>query len=210
MEKAYKNAGYFALLLIPLVILGFYKTYFSQFPDFSVKITLFHHLHAAIASVWVLILITQPFLARNGRYKIHKSIGKISYFIFPLLILSFVPLIMRILASDHPIISFFPIADCILLILFYSLAVYNRRNTPKHMRYMIGTAIVFLSPIIARIGPNLIGLSHNVTQISLYGFIYFVLISLIFLDRKHDNNFRPYLIIIIAWGIQQTVFNLLF
>ena len=35
MEKAYKNLGYFFLLLIPLTFLGFYKTYFIQFPSFE-------------------------------------------------------------------------------------------------------------------------------------------------------------------------------
>ncbi|SFN49778.1 hypothetical protein [Salegentibacter flavus] len=153
MDKAYKNSGYFMLLLIPLVILGFYKTYFSQFPDFNEKITMFHHLHAAIASVWILTLIIQPLLIRHRRYKIHKMIGKISYIIFPVLILSFIPMMLRIIYSDHPVNLFFPIADCTLLILFYSLAVYNRKNTPKHMRYMIGAAIVFLGPTFGRIAP---------------------------------------------------------
>lgn len=210
MDKAYKNSGYFMLLLIPLVILGFYKTYFSQFPDFNEKITMFHHLHAAIASVWILTLIIQPLLIRHRRYKIHKMIGKISYIIFPVLILSFIPMMLRIIYSDHPVNLFFPIADCTLLILFYSLAVYNRKNTPKHMRYMIGAAIVFLGPTFGRIAPNLIGLSNKVSQNTQYGIIYLILIGLILLDRKHSKNFRPYILILIAWGINQITFNILF
>lgn len=35
MEKKYKNLGYFMLLLIPLTIAGFYKTYIGQYPDFN-------------------------------------------------------------------------------------------------------------------------------------------------------------------------------
>lgn len=210
MDKAYKNSGYFMLLLIPLVILGFYKTYFSQFPDFNEKITMFHHLHAAIASVWILTLIIQPLLIRHRRYKIHKMIGKFSYIIFPVLILSFIPMMLRIIYSDHPVNLFFPIADCTLLILFYSLAVYNRKNTPKHMRYMIGAAIVFLGPTFGRIAPNLIGLSNKVSQNTQYGIIYLILIGLILLDRKHSKNFRPYILILIAWGINQITFNILF
>ena len=95
MEKAYKNTGYFMMLIILLVILGFYKTYFSQLPDFNEKITLFHHLHAVIASLWILTLIAQPLLIRYKKYKIHKIIGKITYAIFPLLILSFVQMILN-------------------------------------------------------------------------------------------------------------------
>ena len=210
MEKAYRNTGYFMLLLIPLVILGFYKTYFSQFPDFNEKITLFHHLHTAIASVWILTLISQPLLIRYKKYKIHKTIGKITYTIFPLLILSFVPMILKNLYSDSPLNAFYPIADCTLLILFYSLAVYNRRNTPNHMRYMIGAAIVFFGPTIGRIGPILIGLSGNVTQNILYGIIYLILLGLIFLDRKHGRTFRPYVLIFAGWIVHQITFNLIF
>lgn len=210
MEKAYKNTGYFMLLLIPLVILGFYKTYFSQFPDFNEKITLFHHLHALIASVWILTLISQPLLIRFKRYKTHKIIGKFTYVIFPLLILSFGPMILRNLNSDHPLNAFFSIADCTLLILFYLLAVYNKKNTPKHMRYMIGAAIVFLGPTIGRIGPILIGLSEKVTQNIQYGIIYLILLGSILLDLKHGKKFRPYMLIFAGWIVHQITFNLIF
>lgn len=210
MEKAYKNTGYFMLLLIPLVIIGFYKTYFSQFPDYNEKITLFHHLHAVIASIWILTLISQPLLIRYKKYKIHKTIGKFTYAVFPLLILSFVPMILRNLYSEYPLYAFFPIADCTLLILFYSVAVYNRRNTPSHMRYMIGATIVFLGPTIGRIGPILIGISEKMTQNILYGIIYMIVIGLVLLDRKNGKNFRPYIIILAGWIVHQITFNLIF
>lgn len=81
---------------------------------------------------------------------------------------------------------------------------------PKHMRYMIGTAIVFLGPTIGRIGPLMLGLSENVTQNSQYGLIYIILIGLIILDRKHLKNYQPYLIILTTWIIHQITFNLIF
>ena len=150
------------------------------------------------------------FLIRYGKFKIHKTIGKLSYFIFPLVILSFIPLILRILQTDNPILAYLPISGCTLLILFYSLAIYNRKNTPKHMRYMIGTAIVFLGPTIGRIGPIVFGLHHNTTQNIQYVIIYSILIGLIFLDRKHGKNFKPYIIISVGWVIHQIVYNILF
>jgi len=210
MEKAYKNLGYILILLIPLTFLGFLKTYFNQIPTFEENITPYIHIHAIIASMWILMLIVQPILIRNRKYKLHKNIGKISYVLFPLLILSFIPQMISIINSDHSNILFFPLADSLLLTMCYSLAMYHRKNMPKHMRYMIGTAIVFLGPTIGRIGPLILGLSQNVTQNSQYGLIYLILIGLIMLDRKHRKNYQPYLIILSTWIIHQITYNLIF
>lgn len=210
MEKAYKNLGYILILLIPLTFLAFFKTYFNQFPTFEDNITTYIHLHAVIASIWILMLIVQPVLIRKRKNHLHKKIGKISYIVFPLLILSFIPQMVRIINSDNPNVLFFPLADSILLTLCYSLAIYHRKNVSKHMRYMIGTAIVFLGPTIGRIGPLILGLSENVTQNSQYGLIYLILIGLILLDRKNGKNFQPYLQILGVWIIHQIVFNVIF
>jgi FtsH-binding integral membrane protein len=210
MEKGYKNLGFILILLIPLTFLGFLKTYFIQIPTFEENITPYIHIHAVIASVWILILIAQPLLIRNRKNKFHKKIGKISYVLFPLLILSFIPQMIRIINSDNPNILFFPLADSLSLTLFYSLAIYHRKNVSKHMRYMIGTALVFLGPTIGRIGPRILGLSENVTQNSQYGLIYLILIGLIIFDRKHQKNYQPYLIILSIWIIHQITFNLIF
>lgn len=198
------------ILLIPLTFLAFFKTYFNQFPAFEENITSYIHLHAAIASIWILMLIVQPILIRNRKNHLHKKIGKISYIVFPLLILSFIPQMIRIINSDNPKVLFFPLADSILLTLCYSLAIYHRKNVSKHMRYMIGTAIVLLGPTIGRIGPLILGLSENVTQNSQYGLIYLILIGLILLDRKNGKNFQPYLQILGVWIIHQIVFNVIF
>ncbi len=210
MEKAYKNLGYFLILFIPLTFLAFFKTYFSQFPNFEENIDSYIHLHALIASIWILMLIVQPLLIRNKKNALHKKIGRASYIIFPLLILSFVPQMVKIINSDHPIGLFFPLADSILLSTFYILAIVNRKKVSRHMRYMIGTAIVFLGPTIGRIGPIVLGLESSFTQNMQYGIIYLILLGLIFLDRKHGRNYRPYLLILAGWIIHQIVFNSIF
>ena len=210
MEKAYKNLGYFFLLLIPLTFLGFYKTYFVQFPDFEENLTTLIHLHAIIASIWILLLVVQPLLIIYRKNQLHRKIGKLSYIVFPILISSFVPQMIRIINSDAPQILFFPMADSVLLILFYSLAMYNRGTVSKHMRYILGTATVFLGPTIGRIGPQILEWSEHVTQNLQYGIIYLILIGLIFYDKRNEKNYRPYLLILSTWVIHQITFNLLF
>jgi len=210
MEKAYRNLGYFMMLLIPLTGLAFYKTYFNQIPDFRENITPFIHLHALVAGVWICMLIAQPLLVRYRKLPWHRQVGRLSYVVFPLLILSFVPQMIRVAHSDHPEFLFFPLGDSVLLILFYALAIYYRKNSPRHMRYMIGTAIVFLGPTIGRIGPLILRLPEGVTQNVQYGVIFSILLLFIASDRKHGKNFRPYLWIGLGWVVHMAVYHMIF
>lgn len=210
MERTYKYLGYFLLLLIPLTFAGFYKTYIGQFPNFDENIGVFVHLHAIIASTWILILIIQPFLIINKKYKIHRIIGRISYFIFPLLILSFIPQMIKIINSENINILFFPLSDSILLILFYSFAIYNRKTVSKHLRYMVAAALVFLGPTVGRIGPFLLEWSEFLTQNVQYGIIYIILISLIFYDKYNKRNYFPFLFAMLCYIIHQSIYFIIF
>ena len=209
MEKKYKYLGYFIILLVPLTFLAFYKTYFVQFPNFENNITAYTHLHAFISTIWILILIVQPILIWNKKNVAHKIIGKLSYFMFPLLILSFIPLIINILHSENQKFSFLPISDSILLSLFYSLAIYNKRNVAKHMRFMIGIAIVFIGPTFGRIGKHILELSGGTTQHLIYGIIYLILTGLIYYDIRNGKNYRPYILILSIWIIHQITYDLI-
>ena len=210
MEKSYKYLGYFLLLLIPLIIIAFFKTYIVQFPNFQPNNNTYIHIHALIASVWILMLIIQPFLILNGKFAIHRTLGKLSYIVFPLLIISFIPQIIRTLNSENPENIFFPGADCVLLIIFYFSAIYNRRNSSKHMRFMIATALVFLGPTIGRIGPIWFGWSEILTQNVQYTIAYSILISLIFYDKSKKKDYKPYLVAVVCFILHQIVFHIIF
>lgn len=210
MEKSYKYLGYVLLLLIPLTIAGFFKTYIGQFPNFEEKIDAFIHVHAFIASVWIAMLIVQPFLILNKKHHIHRTIGKLSYIIFPLLILSFIPQIMKTVNHGNIRNLFFPLADSTLLILFYALAIYNKGRSAIHMRYMIALSLVFLGPTVGRIGPILLGWSELLTQNVQYGIIYLILVNLIFYDRASHKDYKPYLIAVLFFVIHQVVYHLVF
>jgi len=205
------------LFLIPVVFAGFYTTYFSHISDFNESftavtgggVTIFHHIHAALATFWILLLVIQPLLIRYKRFKIHKTIGKITYFIFPLLIISLIILILNILKSGHPIRAYGTFSNTIMLFLFYSLAVYNKKNTPIHMRYMIGTSFSFLGPPIGRFGVFILGMQPKIINNAVYILVYLILTGLILCDRKHGKNFKPFILILIVWVIRQIVFNII-
>ncbi len=210
MEKSYKYLGYFFLLLIPLIFAGFYRSYFEPFPNFDKKIDVFAHIHGALASIWILMLMVQPFLILKKKYSLHRKIGRLSYIIFPLLVLSFIPQIIKVINTEDLAYLFFPVSDGILLIVFYSLAIYNRKNTPMHMRYMIVTAVIFLGPTIGRIGPTLLGWTELFTQNVQYAIIYSILLSLVLYDRSNRKKFTPYLVAIVGYVFHQSAYYLVF
>ena len=210
MDRTYKYLGYFLLLLIPLIFAGFYKSYFQPFPNFTKKIDIWLHIHSFIATLWVAILIVQPFLITNKKVALHRRIGKLSYIVFPLLIFSFVPRIIQMYNVGDYKYLFFPVADGCLLILFYSLSIYHKKKAAKHMRYMIALALVLLGPTFGRIGPNLLGWSELLTQNVQYGIIYSILISLILYDRKNKRKFQPYLVAIAAFMMHQIIYHIVF
>lgn len=210
MDKSYKYLGYFFLLLIPLTIAGFYKTYINQFPNFEKNITYFIHIHAFIATVWIGILIAQPFLIVKKKFALHRKVGKISYVVFPLLILSFLPQMIRTANSSHPKYLFYSLADCSLLIIFYTLAVYYKRISARHMRYMIAATLVFLGPTVGRIGPILLGWSEILTQNVQYGIIYLILISLFLYDKANGKKFQPYVTAMSLFMLHQIAYHIVF
>ena len=210
MDKTYKYLGYFLLLLIPLTFAGFYKTYFEPFPNFGKNIDVYIHIHAVIASLWIAILIVQPFLIVNKKIALHRSVGKLSYVVFPLLIISFIPRIIKTINSGDTQFLFFPLADGFLLVTFYILAIYYKKKTAKHMRYMIASALVLMGPTFGRIGPNLLGWSELSTQNVEYAIIYTFLVILILYDLKNKIKFQPYLIAIVGFVIHQLVYYWVF
>ena len=210
MLSTYRNLGFIFLLMFPLIFAGFYTTYISQFPEFSPPIEGIVHFHALISFIWVSMLVAQPLLIRFRKYPLHRAIGKWSYIIFPLFIASFVPRIFFRLNSENTQGAFFPMADMVILITTFSLAMYYRRDTGKHMRYMIGNAIVFIMPTMGRFGMINLHIPEVLNQNILYGVIYLILGGLILLDHRNGYSYRPYLLMIVLWIVHQTAFNIVF
>jgi hypothetical protein len=210
MERSYRYLGYFFLLLLPLIALAFHQTYSSKIPDFEPGFDPSIHVHAIIATSWVAMIISQPFLIANKKISLHRSIGKLSYVVFPLLILSFVPAWIKIINSGLYKNLFFSLADCILLTLFYSLSIFYRHIPARHMRFMIAATVVLLGPTIGRIGPIVLGLDMTITQTLQYTVIFLILASLIVYDQRNKRDYKPYLFAIGAFGLHALIFYLIF
>ncbi|NIJ54209.1 hypothetical protein [Dyadobacter arcticus] len=210
MEKSYRYLGYYLLLFIPLIFAAFYKSYLVKFPHYEINFDNTIHIHAFLASLWVLMLIVQPFLIVNKELAWHRLVGKLSYVVFPLLILSFIPGIAKLINSGETIFIFFPISDCLYMIVLYSLAIFYKKKSPKHMRFMIASSLALLGPTIGRIFPRYFDMSEVDAQTVQYAITFSILFALILMDRKNKRDYNPYSIAAGLVVIHAAVFYFLF
>src|SRR5579862_2551273 len=226
--KFYYNLGYWFLLFIPLVFFGFYPTYFAIILRPMPSIV---HVHFTLMTIWVLMVIVQPFLIKFKKIKWHRRVGKLSYAIAPLVIIS-VYLMMRKkyyteISSFRELVSNgrqhysnnqimqqvsadISITAVYLLwfILFYSMAVINRRKTHAHSRYMLATTLLLLGPTLDRITYNIFG--ENIFfmpgEALTYLIIDLVLAALLIRDYQSKRSVKVLAICLIVFVTGQVLY----
>ena len=159
MEKGYKNIVVLFIAITVVVLIGFYNTYFAFFPGFE-KFKALHHIHAFVMMLWLAILIVQPMLINKRKYKWHRVVGKFSYFLVPIIIVTMFLayknsyLTAELNGEPHAqnlSLIFMPLTDIFPFAAFYILAIINKKNVVKHLRYMISTALVVVIAGLVRI-----------------------------------------------------------
>ena len=141
-----------------LTLAGFYPTYISKFPAFE-RVTNVQHFHGAMMMIWFSLLIVQPFLIGYKKHDVHRTLGKLSYVVVPVVLYSIFLAAQHEYYRDRTRLTeneslaglSLDISSLIAFGVCYVLAIISRRNTSLHMRYMIGTALIIMGPGIMRI-----------------------------------------------------------
>lgn len=201
----YSNVSYFFVGILICSLVGFHFTYTMKFPDFE-GLTYAHHFHGAMLMSWFFMLIVQPLLIKYKKYKWHKSLGKVSYLLIPLLLFS-IFLVTKVafyrnitqmpravavgnLSLDLPVILSFG--------LFYCLAMVYRAKTAYHLRFMIGTSLLMIGPGIGRAMIIFGGIPFPLAIA--YALYITEIVAAIFLaiDYFKENSLQPFAIILTA------------
>jgi uncharacterized membrane protein len=116
------------------------------------------HFHVVTMVVWMGLVIVQPLLMRAGRMDWHRTMGKTTYLLMPLVVVSGVLLAHHRISQpgqlDQPgmlsllVIQLF---SPLVLAAFYALALANKRAPAVHARWMLATALLLIDPIVARV-----------------------------------------------------------
>lgn len=179
---SFNNSGFYFIGVLFIAFLGFWKSYFSKFFDGTMDQPGYFHFHAVMMLLWTAMLIAQPILIRNRKVGLHRLIGKASYVVMPVLLVSVVLILnsnlKKVPDEEIRFVSIlFPFRDLWFLIFFFTLAIVYRKNIHLHARAMVATGIVFIEPALARF----IGAPVMIVMLGL-------LIILSSLDRKQKTG----------------------
>lgn len=140
--------------LIGLTFAGFWPSYLSR--PFA-KIDGYTHAHAALGAIWLLLLLGQTVLIRTGRRGAHRALGKLSYVVAPLFLLSGLLLAhFRFSRMDEATFAkeaytlYLPLSVSLLFLGAYVLAVVHRHRAILHGCFMLCTALLLVDPVVAR------------------------------------------------------------
>jgi len=202
----FNKSGYYFIILFFLAVTGFWSSYFSKL--FS-EIDAYVHFHAVTMMLWVFMLISQAFLIRYKKLSQHKFIGKLSYGLVPVLVVSLILLAhSQITIHEYGIsysrlyILFLQLSLLVIFVIAYGLAIIYRRSPEHHARYMIATSLTLIDPAIARIPLNLPPLPFSY-QVLTFSLIDLILLVLIIMERNRPGGREVFPVMLLIFVIFQ-------
>lgn len=148
-----RNSLIFFAVILAIVLLGFWQTYFSN----PFQVSGLVQIHGLGMTLWCLMLMSQAFLIKSKRVKLHRAIGMSSYVLVPvnatLMLLVARNFIARspervvegVLNTESQYFISSSFADAGLFVVLFVLAMLHRREAAIHAKYMICTPL----PVIA-------------------------------------------------------------
>lgn len=149
------------LFLIATVVTGFWPSYFGTLLRGGVTRPMVMHLHGAVFTGWMALLLLQVTLAATGRVRAHRRVGKvgIAYGVLVLMmgiIVTFAAPVMHVRAGRWTVdaaASFLilPIGDMILFGGFFGAAIAYRHKPEIHKRFIVAATVALAFAAVARL-----------------------------------------------------------
>jgi len=213
-NNVYRISALFIVLIVIGVQWGFYETYTSQFPTFE-NATPVIHIHGALLMMWLSLLVLQPMLIYFKKIKLHRTIGKVSFVLGPLIIISMFLVgrggywhgVGNVPEVFNLGVMVLDIRGLITFAIFWALAMAYRKTSSAHMRYMIATGILAIGPGVGR------GLVASF-DLSLYAAISItdvlelaIVGTLLGVDLVKKNDYKPFLVVFLVFLIGKVLWQ---
>lgn len=196
-------------MLIPAAVLGFAKSYFAGRTFSGLPVSGLIHAHAALMAIWLLMLTAQAWLIRTRRYTLHRWVGRSTFIVAPLILVTTVLVVHQTLNRKPEITALdarFEIYDLMQVVGFglaWALALVYRKRAPIHMRFMVSTFFAMGNAIAFRIllswfgwvpGLSVAEDPENIDKVAAANgaVLLLALLSLIAIDRRLGIRWSPY------------------
>ena len=146
-----------AVLMLATVFVGFARTYYLAGVFHAPLPSLIIHLHGAVFSCWILLLVTQTSLVSAGRVDIHRRLGIAGFLLACLMV------ILGVLAATDSLVreagpvgrdpKFFyivPLTDILIFATLIFFAFRARSNPSAHKRFIFVATTALLVAALAR------------------------------------------------------------
>ena len=148
-----------AVLILATVFLGFARTYYLAGVFRAPLPNLLIHIHGAVFSLWILLLIAQTSLIASGRVEVHRRVGLFGFGLACLMVtlglMAATDSLARHFApgeSGVEVKAFYavPIADMLVFSTLIYFGFRNRFNSAAHKRLMLIATITLLDAAFVR------------------------------------------------------------
>ncbi|MCH6235726.1 hypothetical protein [Cognataquiflexum rubidum] len=169
----FPNTVWFLFLLIPFIAIGFWPGYWSKLFE-DIGLTSIMHIHNALMMAWVAMSLAQPLLILKKKVQWHRLLGKTSYVLMPLVLISLyflmqerylrrlARMIERVASGEIQMTSEqiysaaaasldLGLVYSLLLAGLYALAIIYRKRILYHATFMFGAILTALGPSVDRI-----------------------------------------------------------
>lgn len=184
----YNKSGFWISGLLLISFIAFWPTYYAVLSGSD----LYVHFHAITAIIWFSMLIVQPTLIRYKKLKLHRLVGKISYPVAGLILISILLLAHNKISTSpenfyaiRTYILYLQISLAFVFAVTYGLAIWFRRSKSIHARLMVATSFTFIDPVFARLINSYLPDIPISGQWLTFGMINLILITLSIIDRNH-------------------------
>lgn len=153
MIKRYRHTHLWLLIPLSIVILGFLPSYWMRFAEAPWR----QHLHGLTATLWFVLLVTQPYLIAQGRLQSHRLFGMLALIVAGGVVISALGAIPYNLVNERlPDEAKYGLSfvDIVLVPGFAAaviMAIKNAGNVDDHARWMISSVFWAVSPALFRL-----------------------------------------------------------
>ena len=156
-----------ALVAALVMFAGFAPSYYLKSLAGTPELTTLKHFHGVVMTAWFVLFFVQARLVATGRTATHRQLGVAGIFLAALVVATGMTLAIATLRSGVSpvpgipahVFLVLPVGEMVSFAVLFAAAIALRRRGAWHKRLMLLASVAMISPAIARLPTDAIGLS---------------------------------------------------